>query len=111
VELPSGAKIGRRVMIEHQVGIVIHGWAAIGNDCIIRQGVTLGNRHMDAPSDAPVLGQRVNVGAGAKLLGRIQIGHDAGIGANSVVLCDVPLAGTAVGTPARVLAGCCRACG
>jgi serine O-acetyltransferase len=103
VELPFSAKIGRRVMIEHQGGIVIHGCAVIGNDCIIRQGVTLGNRHMDSPFDAPVLGQRVSVGAGAKLLGRIHIGHDAGIGANSVVLCDVPAGGTAVGIPARVL--------
>jgi hypothetical protein len=103
VELPFSAKVGRRVMIEHQGGIVIHGCSVIGDDCIIRQGVTLGNRHMNAPFDAPVLGQRVNVGAGAKLLGRIHVGHDAGIGANSVVLCDVPAGGTAVGIPARVL--------
>lgn len=103
IELPWSAQIGRRVLIEHQGGIVIHGCSVIGHDCIIRQGVTLGNRHMDAPFDAPVLGNRVNVGAGAKLLGRLQIGHDASIGANSVVLRDVPAGATAVGIPARLL--------
>jgi N-acetylglucosaminyl-diphospho-decaprenol L-rhamnosyltransferase len=103
IELPFSAKIGRRVRIEHQSGIVIHGCATIGDDCIIRQGVTLGNRHNTSPFDAPVLGHRVNVGAGAKLLGNIHIGDDASIGANSVVLHDVPAGGTAVGIPARVL--------
>jgi serine acetyltransferase len=103
VEVPFSAKIGRRVVIEHQGGIVIHGCSVIGDDCIIRQGVTLGNRHMNAPFDAPVLGQRVNVGAGAKLLGGIQVGDGASIGANSVVLRDVPSGGTAVGIPARLV--------
>jgi serine O-acetyltransferase len=104
VEIPFSAKIGRRVVIEHQGGIVIHGCSVIGDDCVIRQGVTLGNRYMHSPFDAPVLGQRVNVGAGAKLLGGIQVGDDASIGANSVVLKDVPAGGTAVGIPARLLA-------
>lgn len=103
VEIPFSAKIGRRVVIEHQGDIVIHGCTVIGDDCVIRQGVTLGNRHMHAPFDAPVLGQRVNVGAGAKLLGGIRVGDDASIGANSVVLKDVPAGGTAVGIPARLL--------
>jgi serine O-acetyltransferase len=103
VEVPFSAKIGRRVVIEHQGGIVIHGSAVIGDDCVIRQGVTLGNRHLHEPYDAPVLGNRVNVGAGAKLLGRVHIGDDASIGANSVVLRDVPAGGTAVGVPARLL--------
>ena len=103
VEIPFSAKIGRRVVIEHQGGIVIHGCSVIGDDCVIRQGVTLGNRYMHSPFDAPVLGQRVNVGAGAKLLGGIQVGDDASIGANSVVLKDVPAGGTAVGIPARLL--------
>lgn len=103
VEVPFSAKIGRRVVIEHQGGIVIHGCTVIGDECILRQGVTLGNRHMDAPYDAPVLGRRVNVGAGAKVLGAIQIGDHANIGANSVVLQDVPAGGTAVGVPARLL--------
>lgn len=103
VEVPFSAKIGRRVVFEHQGGIVIHGCTVIGDDCIIRQGVTLGNRHMNEPFTAPVLGHRVNVGAGAKVLGGITIGDDANIGANSVVLHDVPAGGTAVGIPARLL--------
>lgn len=103
VELPYSAKVGRRVLIEHQGGIVIHGCAEIGDGCIIRQGVTLGNRHMNAPFAAPILGARVNVGAGAKILGRIEIGNDASIGANSVVLEGVPAGSVAVGIPARVL--------
>jgi serine O-acetyltransferase len=103
VEVPFSAKVGRRVVFEHQGGIVIHGCSVIGDECIIRQGVTLGNRHMEAPFDAPVLGRGVNVGAGAKLLGGIHVGDDASIGANSVVLKDVPAGGTAVGIPARVL--------
>jgi serine acetyltransferase len=103
VEVPFSAKIGRRVVIEHQGGIVIHGCSVIGDECVIRQGVTMGNRHAGAPFAAPVLGKRVNVGAGAKLLGPVQIGDDAAIGANAVVLRDVPAGATAVGIPARVL--------
>lgn len=103
VELPYSAKIGRRVLIEHQGGIVIHGCAEIGDECVIRHGVTLGNRHMNAPFAAPVLGKRVNVGAGAKILGGIHIGSDASIGANAVVLDHIPAGCSAVGNPARVL--------
>jgi len=103
VEVPFSAKIGRRVVIEHQGGIVIHGCTVIGDECVLRQGVTLGNRHMEAPYDAPVLGRGVNIGAGAKLLGDIKVGDGANIGANSVVLHDVPAGGTAVGIPARLL--------
>lgn len=98
----GNSKIGRRLIIEHQGAIVIHGASVIGDDCIIRQGVTLGIRRMDRPGDAPVLGDRVNVGAGAKLLGKIYIGDDAVIGANAVVLCDVPAGALAVGVPARI---------
>jgi GT2 family glycosyltransferase/serine acetyltransferase len=108
VELPYSAKIGRRVLIEHQGGIVIHGCAEIGDECVIRHGVTLGNRHMSAPFSAPVLGKRVNVGAGAKILGGVHIANDASIGANSVVLDDVPAGCIAVGIPARVLQGNAR---
>ena len=72
---------------------------------MIRQGVTLGIRHMDTPFDAPVLGRRVNLGAGAKVLGKVAVGDNAAIGANSVVLRDVPAGSTAVGIPARVLNG------
>jgi serine O-acetyltransferase len=94
--------LGRGVIIEHQGGIVIHGSCEIGDNCIIRQGVTLGNRSLERPFDAPKLGCRVNVGAGAKILGSVRVGDDARIGANAVVLRDVPRGGLAVGVPARI---------
>jgi serine O-acetyltransferase len=103
IELPYSAKLGRRVIIEHQHGIVIHGNCVIGDDCIIRQGVTLGNKTLDRPHDAPKLGNRVNVGAGAKVLGEVKIGDDASIGANAVVVKDVPPGAIAVGIPARMI--------
>ncbi len=103
IDLPYTVKLGRRVVIEHQSAIVIHGDSWIGDDCILRQGVTLGNRYLDRPLDAPRLGQRVNIGAGAKILGRVEIGDDANIGANAVVLMDIPAGQTAVGIPARLL--------
>ncbi|NEQ20086.1 MAG: serine acetyltransferase [Microcoleus sp. SIO2G3] len=103
IELPYTVQLGRRVIIEHQSCIVIHGDSVIGDDSIIRQGVTLGNRYLDRPFDAPKLGARVNVGAGAKIFGNVTIGDDANIGANAVVLCDVPAGATAVGLPAKII--------
>jgi len=103
IDLPYTVQLGRRVVIEHQGAIVIHGNSIIGNDCIIRQGVTLGNRYLDRPFEAPVLGDRVNVGAGAKILGQVHLNDDVNIGANAVVLKDVPAGETAVGIPAKVL--------
>ena len=103
VEIGVSARIGRRLIIEHSGCIVIHGHAELGDDCIVRQGVTIGNRRLDDPFGAPVLGDRVNIGAGAKLLGRIRIGNDAEIGANAVVLVDVPDGALAVGIPARII--------
>ena len=105
IELPYSARVGRRVVIEHQSGIVIHGNTIIGDDCIIRHGVTLGNCRLDRPFDAPTLGNRVNVGAGAKVLGAISIGDDAQIGANAVVRHDVPSGALAAGVPARIVHG------
>jgi serine O-acetyltransferase len=102
IELPYTVELGRGVVFEHQHGIVIHGCAKIGDGCIIRQGVTIGNRSLDKPLDAPTLGRNVNVGAGAKLLGRITIGDNAVIGANAVVLADVPTGALAVGVPAVI---------
>lgn len=104
IELPDMARVGRRVTIEHQGCIVVHGSAVIGDECIIRQGVTLGNRRLDRPHDAPKLGRAVNVGAGAKLLGSVTVGDGATIGANSVVTRDVPAGCVAVGIPAKLLA-------
>jgi serine O-acetyltransferase len=103
IELPFSAKLGRRVVIEHQGAIVIHGNSEIGDDSIIRQGVTLGNKTLDRPHDAPRLGKRVNVGAGAKILGAVTIGDGASIGANAVVLKDVPAGAIAVGIPAKII--------
>lgn len=103
IELPFTVELGRRVIIEHQSGIVIHGYCSIGDDCIIRQGVTMGNRYLDRPFDAPKLGKRVNVGAGAKIFGNVSIGDDVNIGANAVVLSDIPAGKTAVGIPAKII--------
>lgn len=103
IELPYSVKLGRRVVFEHQNGIVIHGNCSIGDDSIIRQGVTLGNRYLEHPFDAPKLGKKVNVGAGAKIFGAVNIGDGAQIGANAVVLNDVPANTTAVGIPARII--------
>jgi serine O-acetyltransferase len=103
IELPYTTLVGRRVVIEHQGGIVIHGNAVIGDDCILRHNVTLGNRKRDRPIEAPRLGNGVNVGAGAKILGEIVIGDGAQIGANAVVCADVPEGAIAVGIPARVI--------
>jgi serine O-acetyltransferase len=103
IELPYTVQLGRRVIIEHQSGIVIHGNCSIGDDCIIRQGVTMGNRYLERPFDAPKLGNRVNVGAGAKIFGNVTIGDGANIGANAVVLSDIPPGKTAVGIPAKII--------
>jgi serine O-acetyltransferase len=102
IELPYSAQIGRRVVIEHQHGIIVHGDAVIGDDCILRHGVTIGNRTLDRPRDAPHIGNGVNIGAGAKILGAVTVGAGAQIGANSVVVSDVPAHSTATGIPARV---------
>lgn len=96
------AKIGHRLIIEHFGSIIIHGSCEIGDDCIIRQGVTIGNRQLDRPLDAPRLGSRVNVGAGAKILGNVVVGDDVDIGANAVVIHDIPPFYIAVGVPAIV---------
>lgn len=102
IELPYTVSLGRAVVIEHQSDIVIHGSSIIGDGCVIRQGVTLGNRRPDAPHEAPTLGRHVSVGAGAKILGAVTIGDDAVIGANAVVLTDVPARHLAVGVPATI---------
>jgi serine O-acetyltransferase len=102
IELPYTVKLGRGVVIDHQGAIVIHGHAEIGDGSLIRHGVTIGNRHLERPRDAPRLGARVNVGAGAQILGDVTVGDDARIGANAVVLDDVPAGATAVGVPATI---------
>jgi serine O-acetyltransferase len=103
IELRYTAILGRRVRIEHQGGIVIHGYCRIGDDCVIRHGVTLGIRSPDRPFHVPVLGNGVDIGAGAKILGDVVLGDRCRIGANAVVLHDVPPSASAVGVPARIL--------
>ena len=104
IELPSEVALGRRVVIEHQGGIVVHGGTIIGDDCIIRQNCTLGIRRMDAVDDAPILGRGVQLGAGSVVLGKVHLGDGARIGANAVVLSDVPPGGLAIGVPATIRA-------
>ena len=101
IELPCEAVIGKRFVIEHSGAIVISGDAVFGDDCVVRQGVTVGLRNRNQRG-SPHIGDRVDIGAGAKLLGNIRIGNDVAIGANAVVLCDVPDGCIAVGVPAVV---------
>jgi serine O-acetyltransferase len=103
IDLPCEAKLGRRFRIDHFGGIVISGDATFGDDCIVRNGVTVGLRHT-GQRGAPVIGDRVDIGAGAKVLGSIRIGDDVAIGANAVVITDVPSNSIAVGVPAKVRA-------
>ena len=103
IDLPCEVTLGRRFRIDHFGGIIVSGDAVFGDDCIIRNGVTVGLKHT-GQRGSPILGDRVDIGAGAKILGSIRIGNDVSIGANAVVLCDVPDGCTAVGIPARVLA-------
>ncbi|MBT2188923.1 serine acetyltransferase [Sphingobium sp. H33] len=102
IEIPYTVIIGRGVVIEHQGGIVVHGASIIGDGSIIRQNCTLGLRSLDRLNEAPIIGKRVNIGAGAVIMGRVTIGDDAAIGANAVVMSDVPAGALAVGVPAVV---------
>lgn len=102
VELPCETRVGRRLRIEHFGGIIISGDAVIGDDVILRNGVTIGLKRT-GQRGAPRIGNRVDIGAGAKILGDISIGDDAVIGANAVVLKDVPRGAFAVGIPARII--------
>lgn len=103
VDIHPAAQIGRRVFIDHGVGVVIGETAIIGNDVLIYQQVTLGGVSTSKGKRHPTIGNNVVVGAGAKVLGNITVGESAKIGANSVVIKDVPKESTAVGIPARVI--------
>lgn len=102
IDLPCEAMVGRRLIIEHFGGIVVSGDAVIGDDVVIRNGVTIGLKRKNERG-APTIGNGVDIGAGAKILGAIRIGHGAVIGANAVVLTDVPDHALAVGIPARIV--------
>jgi serine O-acetyltransferase len=101
IELPCEAQVGRNFVIDHFGGIVVSGYARFGDNCRIRSGVVIGLSRIDEPC-APTIGNNVDIGAGAKLLGRITIGDNVRIGANAVVLRDVPPDSTAMGVPAQV---------
>jgi len=103
VEIHPGATIGEGVFIDHGVGVVIGETAEIGNNVTIYQGVTLGGTGKQKGKRHPTVGNNVMIGAGAKVLGAINIGHDAKIGAGSVVLKDVPPHSTVVGVPGRAV--------
>ena len=103
IEIHPGATIGRRVFIDHGMGVVIGETAIIGDDCTLYHGVTLGGTSWNKGKRHPTLKQGVVIGAGAKVLGPITIGKNAKIGSNAVVVKDVPENATAVGIPARIL--------
>lgn len=90
IEIHPGATIGRRLVIDHGMGVVIGETAVIGDDCIIFHGVTLGGLKFDPVKRHPTVGNKVMIGTGAKVLGPITVGEGALIGANSVVIKDVP---------------------
>ena len=102
IEIHPGATIGPRLFIDHGMGVVIGETAVIGADVMLYHGSTLGGRSLNRGKRHPTVGDRVTVGAGAKVLGAITIGDDASIGANAVVVKDVPPGGIAVGVPATV---------
>jgi len=103
IEIHPGAVIGRRFFIDHGMGVVIGETAEIGDDCTLYHGVTLGGTSWKKGKRHPTLGRDVVVGAGAKVLGPIQIGDGARIGSNSVVVKNVPAHATVVGVPGRTV--------
>jgi len=102
IYIGANAKIGERCVIEHFGSIIVHSEVRIGNDVRLRQGVTIGNKSADKPNEVPILHNGVDVGAGAKILGAVVIGERAVIGANAVVVKDVPAGAIAVGVPAKI---------
>jgi len=103
IEIHPGATIGRRVFIDHGMGVVVGETAEVGDDCTLYHGVTLGGTSWNKGRRHPTLKPGVVVGAGAKILGPITIGANARVGSNAVVVKDVPDNATAVGIPARIL--------
>lgn len=102
IEIHPGATIGRRFFIDHGMGVVVGETAEIGDDVMIYHGVTLGGRTLQQVKRHPTIGNRVTIGAGAKVLGPLRIGDDSAVGANAVVTHDVPAESIATGIPAVV---------
>ena len=103
IEIHPGAKIGRRLVIDHGMGIVIGETAEVGDDCLIYHGVTLGGTVKDQGKRHPTIGNNVLLSTGSKVLGPFKVGDGARIAANAVVLKEIPENATAVGVPARVV--------
>ena len=103
IEIHPGATIGRRLVIDHGMGIVIGETAEVGNDVLIYHGVTLGGTGKDQGKRHPTIGNTVLIGCGAKVLGPFKVGDNSRIAANSVVLSEVPNDATAVGVPAKLV--------
>lgn len=101
IEFPCEVKIGNNFVIDHFGGVIISGYAKFGDNCRIRNGVVVGLKNINDPS-APVIGNNVDIGAGAKMLGNITIGNNVLIGANAVVITNVPDNSIAVGVPAII---------
>ncbi|USR79819.1 serine O-acetyltransferase [Arcanobacterium pinnipediorum] len=101
IEIHPGAELGRRLFIDHGMGVVIGETAEVGDDVVIFHGTTLGGVSMSEGKRHPTIGDRVVIGTGAKILGPIEVGNDVAIGANAVVVKDVPSGHTAVGIPAK----------
>lgn len=102
IEIHPGATIGRRFFIDHGMGVVIGETAEVGDDVMLYHGVTLGGRSLEHGKRHPTIGDRVTVGAGAKVLGPVYVGADSAVGANAVVTHDVPPESIATGIPAVI---------
>ncbi len=102
IEIPCEVEIGKNFRIDHQGGIVVSGYVKFGDNCVIRNGVTIGIARVEERK-APQFGNNVDIGTGAKIIGDIKIGNNVKIGANAVVLNDIPDNSVAVGIPARII--------
>lgn len=101
IQLPKSCDIGAGLLIHHFGGVILNAKTKIGVNCTLRHNVTIGNRHLK--DDVPEIGNNVNIGCGATILGKIKIGNNVSIGANAVVLVDIPDNCTVVGNPAKIL--------
>jgi serine O-acetyltransferase len=102
IELPCEVPVGKNFRIDHFGDIIISGYASFGDNCVLRNGVTIGLKNIEEKA-APCIGSNVNIGTGAKILGNITIGNNVDIGANAVVISSVPDSSIAVGVPAKII--------
>ena len=102
IEIHPGAKLGKRLVIDHGMGVVIGETAEVGDDCIIFHGVTLGGVKFDPVKRHPTVGNKVLIGTGAKILGPVRLGDSCRVGANAVVTKDVPAGATVLGPKSEI---------